>query len=56
MLPNITSRDPSTPLRSAQDDDTLLRRGERFVEPRFAPVGCVFVNDPALGSLIDCRD
>ena len=56
MLPNVTSRDPSTPLRSAQDDGTLLGRGERFVEPRFATIRCVFVNDTALGSFIDRRD
>ena len=56
MTQSELSRDPSTPLRSAQDDGTLLGRGERFVEPRFATIRCVFVNDTALGSFIDCRD
>jgi hypothetical protein len=56
MLRNVTSPDPSTALRSAQDDGTLFRRLERFVEPRLATIGCVFVNDTALCSFIDCRD
>ena len=56
MLPNVTSPDPSTPLRSAQDGSVLLGGGERFVKPRFPTIRCVFVNDTALGSFIDCRD
>jgi hypothetical protein len=35
---------------------TLFCGGERFVEPRFATIGCVFVNDSAFRSFIDCRE
>ena len=34
----------------------LFRRGECFVEPSFTTISCVFVNDSALRSFIDCRD
>ena len=49
----VNSRAPSTPLRSAQDDGVLFRSGQRFVEPRFATIGCVSMDDSAFGSFID---
>ena len=52
----VISRDPSTLLRSAQDDDKLFGSGKRLIESRLAAIRRIFVDDPALGGFIDSRD
>ncbi len=52
----VISRDPSTLLRSAQDDDKLFGSGKRLIESRLAAIRRIFVDYPALGSFIDSRD
>ena len=44
--------------RAKQSDYSGLFRSpcERFVEPCFATICCVSMDDSALGSLVDCRD
>jgi hypothetical protein len=52
MSPNI-----STPrLAQRRSYSALFCGRERFVEPRFATIGCVFVNDSAFRSFIDCGE
>jgi hypothetical protein len=38
---------------SASLGATLLRHRQRFIEPRFAAIRSIFVDDPALGGFID---
>ena len=47
--PEVKPEDPSASLGAA----LLLRRRQRLIEPRLAAIRSIFVDDPALGSLID---
>ena len=52
-LKTESSRNPSTPLRTTARS---FGRGERLVKMRLVAIGCVAMNNPTLGRLVDCRN
>jgi hypothetical protein len=53
----VRAANTSTSLLAQRGSYKLFRAGdERLIEPRFAAIRSIFVNDPALGSFIDSCD